>query len=81
MGQEVVVFSPPSSKEEETPIPTIMYNVSCPIMYKSDSEGEDNLIVSGPIIPMTIRIKIRIKITVASSGSNGILMTIGLWVY
>lgn len=45
-------------------------------MYKSDSEGEDDPIVSGPIIPMTVRIKIRIKITVASSGSNGILMTL-----
>lgn len=41
MGQQVE-FSPQSSKEEGTTIPTSM----CPIFYKSDSKGEDDMMVS-----------------------------------
>lgn len=68
MGQQVVEFTPPFIEEEGTLTPTKMG----PVVYESESEGEDDLMVSGPIIPMTARV----KVMMASLGSKEILLAL-----
>lgn len=47
-------ISPQSSKGEGT----LTHNKPCLVFYKSDSEGKDNLMVNGTIIPMTTQVEI-----------------------
>lgn len=62
-------FSPPqSSGEEGTPTPT----KTGPVFYKSDSEGEDDPMVSSTIIHMTAKV----EILVSSSGVGRILIAL-----
>lgn len=69
--RQVLEFTLPFIEEEGTPTGPVLTKMG-PVMYKSDSEGEDDLMVSGLIIPMTARV----KVTVASLGSKGILMAL-----
>lgn len=60
---EPIEFAPSSSDGKGTPTKRIK------TILESDSGGEDDPIVSGTIIPMTIRV----EVTVASSGCKGLL--------
>lgn len=65
-AQQFVEVSPQSSKGEGTLIPKIPDMV----FYESDSEEEDDLMVSDTIIPMTARV----EIMVPYSGMKGTIM-------
>lgn len=64
-AQQIVEFSPQSSERKRTPT----HNKLGLVFYENDSEGKDDLMVSGTIIPMTTQV----EILVPSSGVMGIL--------
>lgn len=67
-GQHIAEMSPQSSERETTPT----HNKPNLVFYESNSEGEDDPMVSGTIIPMTARVEIQVP----SSGVRGVFMAL-----
>lgn len=68
MGQQVIESSPQSSKEEKIPTNP----GKGPVFYENNSEGKDNPIVSGTIIPMMARVEIVVPSLGARGGHHGV---------
>lgn len=65
MAAQVIEFSPPESEGEGTPTEEELMMT----LYDSDSEGEDNPMVSGPVKPFAAKV----DIVASRSGARGVV--------